>query len=40
MSVALAGAQLFADHAGQSYWFCSEHCLHAFSRQPTRYSGH
>jgi xanthine dehydrogenase accessory factor len=40
MSVALAGAQLFADHAGRRYWFCSEHCLHAFSRQPTRYSGH
>ena len=37
MSVALAGAHLFADHAGQRYWFCSEHCLHSFTREPDRY---
>ena len=38
MSVALAGARLFADHAGQRHWFCSEHCLHAFTREPWRYT--
>jgi xanthine dehydrogenase accessory factor len=38
MSVALAGARLFADHAGHRYWFCSEHCLHAFTRDPGRYA--
>jgi xanthine dehydrogenase accessory factor len=37
MSVALAGASLHADHDGQRYWFCSEHCLHAFTRDPERY---
>jgi len=34
MRVALLGAQLFTDHAGQRYWFCSEHCLHTFARDP------
>jgi xanthine dehydrogenase accessory factor len=38
MGVALAGAQLFTDHEGQRYWFCSEHCLHAFTRDPGRYA--
>jgi xanthine dehydrogenase accessory factor len=38
MSVALAGARLTADHAGRRYWFCSEHCLHAFTRDPERYT--
>jgi xanthine dehydrogenase accessory factor len=38
MSVALAGARLFTDHAGHRYWFCSEHCLHAFTRSPERYA--
>jgi xanthine dehydrogenase accessory factor len=37
MSVALARASLHADHDGQRYWFCSEHCLHAFTREPERY---
>jgi xanthine dehydrogenase accessory factor len=37
MSVALAGASLFADHDGQRYWFCGEHCQHAFTRDPERY---
>jgi xanthine dehydrogenase accessory factor len=37
MSVALAGARIFADHDGRRYWFCSEHCLHAFTRDPDRY---
>jgi len=38
MSVALAGARIFTDHGGQRYWFCSEHCLHAFTRDPDRYT--
>jgi xanthine dehydrogenase accessory factor len=38
MTVALAGARLFTDHAGHRYWFCSEHCLHAFTRSPERYA--
>ncbi len=38
MAVALAGARLIADHAGRRYWFCSEHCLHAFTREPDRYA--
>jgi len=38
MSVALAGASLFTDHAGQRYWFCSEHCLHTFTRDPDRHA--
>jgi xanthine dehydrogenase accessory factor len=40
MRVALAGAQLFTDHEGVRYWFCSEHCLHAFTRGPARYLPH
>ena len=38
MRVALPGARLFADHAGHRYWFCSEHCLHTFTRDPDRYA--
>jgi xanthine dehydrogenase accessory factor len=38
MTVALAGARLFADHAGRRFWFCSEHCLHAFTGDPDRYA--
>jgi xanthine dehydrogenase accessory factor len=38
MSVAVAGAHLFTDHAGHRYWFCSEHCLHAFTRDPDQYA--
>jgi xanthine dehydrogenase accessory factor len=37
MRVALAGARLFTDHEGRRYWFCSEHCLHAFTREPARH---
>jgi uncharacterized protein len=25
--------------AGETYYFCSEHCLHAFEEEPTRYVG-
>jgi xanthine dehydrogenase accessory factor len=38
MSVALIGAKHVADHDGRRYWFCSEHCLHAFTRSPERYT--
>jgi xanthine dehydrogenase accessory factor len=38
MSVAVAGARHVADHDGRRYWFCSEHCLHAFTRSPERYT--
>ncbi len=39
MSVAVTGAKHVADHDGRHYWFCSEHCLHAFTRSPERYTG-
>lgn len=38
MSVAVVGAKHVADHDGRRYWFCSEHCLHAFTRSPERYT--
>jgi xanthine dehydrogenase accessory factor len=38
MSVAVVGARHVADHDGRRYWFCSEHCLHAFTRTPERYT--
>jgi xanthine dehydrogenase accessory factor len=38
MSVAVVGAKHVADHDGRRYWFCSEHCLHAFTRSPDRYT--
>jgi xanthine dehydrogenase accessory factor len=38
MSVAVTGARHVADHDGRRYWFCSEHCLHAFTRSPERYT--
>jgi uncharacterized protein len=27
------------DHAGKTYYFCSQHCLHAFESEPQRYVG-
>jgi uncharacterized protein len=30
---------LTAQHAGQTYYFCSAHCLHAFEAEPERYVG-
>ncbi len=38
MAVAVAGARHTADHDGQRYWFCSEHCRSAFTRDPARYT--
>jgi xanthine dehydrogenase accessory factor len=37
MAVAVAEASLHADHAGRTFWFCSEHCRAAFLRDPTGY---
>jgi xanthine dehydrogenase accessory factor len=39
MTVAVAEASLTAEHAGQTFWFCSEHCRAAFLRDPTGYLG-
>jgi uncharacterized membrane protein YraQ (UPF0718 family)/YHS domain-containing protein len=30
---------LTGEHAGRAYYFCSEHCLHAFQSEPNRYAG-
>jgi len=37
MAVAVAEASLTAEHAGRTFWFCSEHCRAAFLRDPTGY---
>jgi xanthine dehydrogenase accessory factor len=39
MAVAVAEASLTAEHAGRTFWFCSEHCRAAFLREPTGYPG-
>jgi xanthine dehydrogenase accessory factor len=39
MAVAVAEASLTAEHAGRTFWFCSEHCRAAFLRDPTGYPG-
>jgi xanthine dehydrogenase accessory factor len=39
MAVAVAEASLHAEHAGRTWWFCSEHCHAAFLRDPTGYPG-
>lgn len=39
MAVAVAEASLTAEHAGRTWWFCSEHCRAAFLRDPTGYPG-
>ena len=38
MTVAVAGARLTAEHAGRTWYFCGEHCLHEFERDPDRYA--
>jgi len=37
MAVAVAETSLTAEHAGRTFWFCSEHCRAAFLRDPTGY---
>ena len=37
MAVAAAETSLTAEHAGRTFWFCSEHCRAAFLRDPTGY---
>ena len=39
MAVAVAEASLTAEHAGRTWWFCSEHCRATFLRDPTGYPG-
>jgi xanthine dehydrogenase accessory factor len=39
MAVAVVEASLHAEHAGRTWWFCSEHCRAAFLRDPTGYPG-
>jgi uncharacterized membrane protein YraQ (UPF0718 family)/YHS domain-containing protein len=31
---------LTAEHAGHTYYFCSEHCRHSFTADPEQYTGH
>jgi xanthine dehydrogenase accessory factor len=37
MAVAVVDGSLTAEHAGRTFWFCSEHCRAAFLRDPTGY---
>src|SRR5256885_2691280 len=37
MTVEPATAAGSAEHAGQKYFFCSQHCLHAFERNPEKF---
>ncbi len=39
MQVGVETAAATVDHAGVSYYFCSEHCAHAFSDAPGLYVG-
>jgi uncharacterized protein len=32
------GKAVTAEHAGRTYYFCSEHCLHTFDSDPERYA--
>jgi xanthine dehydrogenase accessory factor len=38
MAVAVTGARFTARHAGRTWYFCGEHCLHAFRRDPGRHA--
>jgi uncharacterized membrane protein YraQ (UPF0718 family)/YHS domain-containing protein len=33
------GRALTTDFGGQTFYFCSQHCLHAFEAEPARYAG-
>ena len=37
MTVDLSSAAGRLEHAGQTYYFCSEHCLHTFKSEPDKY---
>jgi Cu+-exporting ATPase len=39
MSLDPARAAGSAVHEGQTYYFCSTHCLHQFQADPRRYAG-
>ena len=36
MSVEPASAAAKAEHKGKTYYFCSQHCAHAFTADPER----
>ena len=38
MSVEEDRPAVYAEHAGTTYWFCSEHCLGKFQAEPRRYT--
>ncbi|MEA4907026.1 MAG: XdhC family protein, partial [Anaerolineaceae bacterium] len=37
MTVEVSSARYTASHRGQTYYFCSAHCQHAFEKQPEQY---
>src|SRR4051794_6408255 len=37
MTVDPATAKFRAEHAGRTFYFCAEHCLHKFEADPARY---
>src|SRR5688572_27927533 len=39
MTVEPATAAGSAEHAGKTYWFCSQHCVQAFTAHPEKYLG-
>ena len=38
MTVDPAGAAGKAEHEGRTYYFCSQHCVHAFKKDPRKYA--
>lgn len=32
------GKAMTAEHAGKTFYFCSNHCLHTFETDPDRYA--
>src|SRR6185295_18801082 len=39
MTVEPATAAGSVEHHGKTYWFCSQHCVHAFRADPEKYLG-
>jgi YHS domain-containing protein len=37
MSVVPAKADAHVEHAGETYYFCSQHCADAFAADPAKY---
>ncbi len=38
MTVEIDSAQFKSDYQGQTYYFCSAHCLHTFEKEPQKYA--